>query len=191
MFSSRGALSKIAKFSLKSATRIISERLADRKATVLDFGCGPKGSFTISRNAEYESYDIDRNNKFATYHKLSQIRKVYDVVVLSHVIEHMPPLELDSTLKWLSAHARKIIIATPNGAMLNMGFYDDLTHVRPYSSPDFLFLLSKRFGITEVRYCGLHTKNPLRIFLRSLVAYAYGTYPVIEVLMLADNRKKI
>lgn len=188
MFYGRQEFKKLQKLSLKSGAHLLRDYLSKKKGRVLDFGCG-KGTFKPHKGIQYFGYDIDKTNKLADYHALKEIKDVFDVVVLSHVVEHMAPEELEKTLEWLSRHAREIVIITPASTITGISFFNDITHVKPYSNPDALFLIEKYFRIQNYYYCGLHTLNPIKIFLRSLLAYALNTYPLIEFTVFAKNKR--
>ena len=56
----------------------------------------------------------------------------------SHVLEHLPPLNVYSSLLELDASTRKGGILVLAGPLEWPGFWSDLTHVRPYNPEVFL-----------------------------------------------------
>lgn len=57
----------------------------------------------------------------------------FDVIVLSHIIEHFQYNELKTFLEYYLAYLKEngvLVVATP---ILNDSFYDDYDHVKPYS----------------------------------------------------------
>ncbi len=62
----------------------------------------------------------------------------FDIIHMSHVVEHLQPQELYETLQEIDrccAPGGAVVISTP---VLWEGFYDDLSHVKPYNPAVFL-----------------------------------------------------
>jgi SAM-dependent methyltransferase len=111
---------------------------------VLDFGCGP-GKYLdclaslgcvvtgVDANADYVAKAVNRG--YAAYSPeqwRAQPGRQYDVILLSHVIEHMPPSELDTLVPELCAAVVPdglVVIVTPT---FGERFFHDFSHVRPY-----------------------------------------------------------
>lgn len=117
---------------------------------VLDIGCGTGRYFPLLEEAGCRVVGVDRNESQVEELK-NQGKQVflpedlpagkkYDVILMSHVIEHMEPSVLrdfmDFYLETLKPDG-KIIIITP---VLGERFYYDCTHVRPYY-PQSLWML--------------------------------------------------
>jgi SAM-dependent methyltransferase len=116
---------------------------AGRPLKVLDYGCG-RGTYlrqfqaigheligcdfnpdyvAEARAAGFDAYGPDE--LFSGDHR-------FDVIYLSHLVEHLPPADLVGLVPRLCAllaPAGRLIIITP---MLGERFFHDSTHVRPY-----------------------------------------------------------
>jgi len=112
--------------------------LLKSKRNILDFGCG-NGSFDYS-GFNVDGYDIDKENKFAKFHRLEEINKNYDIVVLNQVIEHMNHKEIFETINFLKNIANEIIFVFPNFWFFGAKYWDDYTHKRPPSTRDIVIL---------------------------------------------------
>lgn len=82
-----------------------------------------------SLNIEFYMHDISKQ-------KISEIKDgVIDLVMLNHVIEHIQNLDFFMTeLKRIMKTESKIYIRTPDIKKVKFSFYDDITHIRPFSS---------------------------------------------------------
>jgi len=122
----------------------IVNKYIDNDSCVLDIGAGD-GSFSkYFKRDDFYLYDGNINNidilkkkyKNVYYGKLPNLpfeNTFFDIIHCSHVIEHLYPEELYETLKEMDRCLKNngyIIISTP---LLWYGFYDDLSHVKPYN----------------------------------------------------------
>lgn len=120
-------------------------------ARILDVGCG-EGRYLVPLSTSHEVLGIDVNQNvvdsltaqgFRAIHaqQLSQITGKFDYIIMSHIIEHLFPLQMlefvDSFVDLLH-EGGALIIATP---LPYSQFFDDYDHVRPYTprSVEFLF----------------------------------------------------
>lgn len=113
------------------------------RPSVLDFGCGNGKYLRLIRDLGCSVVGVDVNPGYVAslreegFDVLSPDALFaedgsFDVVLLSHVIEHIAPAELNELMLKLIRLTRKggtMIIVTP---VLGERFYHDLTHVRPY-----------------------------------------------------------
>lgn len=111
---------------------------------VLDVGCGYGRNLKLLRDAGYEVLGVDVNPitveanrkaglacvSAAEFPSLNEGR--FDVVLMSHIIEHFAPEALlgfiDGYLDRLNAGGH-LIVVTP---LMSPYFYDDFDHVKPY-----------------------------------------------------------
>lgn len=168
----------------------------DREFTILDVGCGyhsPRRAkryfprceyYGIDRNiVELDSSDMDAMEAFyqidLDHDSLDTVPAAsFDVVVMSHVIEH-----LRNGLRVLDALATKVkpggciylefpsaaSLATPRGHRGCLHFSDDSTHVRLYSVQEVAnALLTRDFEIIA----GGRRRDPMRLLLTPIALLA-------------------
>lgn len=154
-----------------SATKEISEFLANIKpGKILDIGCGP-GWILSSLSEEWDKYGIEIS-QFASNHA-SQYGKIhcgtlndyfendFDVVIMNHVIEHIPdPVDAIKKIHTLLKKGGKLILGTPDfdsGAARRYGsnfrLLHDPTHVSLFSADSMHRCLRDHgFKIRHVEY---------------------------------------
>ena len=128
---------------------------------VLDVGCGYGRFLRIAHEAGFDATGVDKNpqiviaNRGAGLRCLSEAefqtaKDQYDVVLMSHVIEHFAPRDLlgfmDGYLDRLRTGGR-LVIATP---LMSDYFYDDFDHVKPYQPAGILAVFGE--GAAQVQY---------------------------------------
>ena len=139
----------------------IANALLKPESVVLDVGPGD-GSFAKYCNRNdffmFEGNPESAKNLKQNYpnSSLGQLPKLpfedsmFDVIHMSHVIEHLQPQEVYDTLKEFDRCCKSggaIVISAP---LLWTGFYDDLSHIKPYPPESFVKYLSK-IGSTATR----------------------------------------
>lgn len=116
---------------------------SEKPLRVLDFGCGRGKYLKLFRSLGCVVVGVDENPEyvqegiaagFPTY-SASDFRAVnggFDVVFLSHVIEHLTPSGLTDLIPALCEYLQaggKLVIISP---VLGERFYYDFSHIRPY-----------------------------------------------------------
>lgn len=130
-------------FYFKEDKKLLS-LIKKQKATILDVGCG-HGRFLkpLSELGHYVvGVDISINQvsklkeigyEVYTPEEFDNVDLTFDYIIMSHIIEHIPPFELigflDMYLDKLK-YGGELIIATP---FLYDEFYDDFDHIKPYT----------------------------------------------------------
>lgn len=115
----------------------------NKNSKILEIGCGYgrvlkliSSNFENITGVDVNQKSID-NLKYQGYtvYNLDEFKKInekYDVLILSHIIEHFNPNDLlkflDNYLAYLKPNGY-IIIATP---LYTKYFYDDFDHIKPY-----------------------------------------------------------
>jgi ubiquinone/menaquinone biosynthesis C-methylase UbiE len=148
---SREPFFQIAKNLLDGSTR---EKVLDIGAgdgTFAEF-CERKDFFLFEGNPETVK-SLSKRFPNVVEGKLPQLPyedEFFDVIHMSHVIEHLQPEDVYKTLKEMDRcckHGGAIVISAP---LLWSGFYNDLSHIKPYPPESFVKYLSK-VGATATR----------------------------------------
>lgn len=120
--------------------------------TVLDIGSGD-GSFhmackkkgLVSHKLDYPEFDAERN--YIMFEP-----KTIDLITLNAVIEHIKdPSHIMTEIYKVLSPKGKVIIRTTNFRMDYKNFYNDVTHVKPYT-PESLKMLLELSGF-KVTFC--------------------------------------
>lgn len=122
--------------------RLALKYLVDRKS-ILDIGCG-RGTF-IRRHAPLRSIGVDWNLTSLQIARQQEQHVIcanaiqlpfdgsaFDGIYCAHLIEHLTPRDAHSLLREMARVLQisgVIVLQTP---LLHRGFFNDLTHVRPY-----------------------------------------------------------
>lgn len=137
--------------------------LHERK-TILDFGAGPGIAASIIQTFFVDSRvyvtDIDESNidrwadrnligevtdiTSATFNRFTLIPDHYDVIVCSHVLEHVDNIRL--TLSQLSSRAKTLILVVPDGHV------DDDSHKRLFDRVSFKGIIDDTLDYTSISY---------------------------------------
>lgn len=132
----------------------------DRPVTVLEIGCGSGWAISY-RHPSIRYIAIDRGSVYRAsleecgieFHEFDVSDKplpladgTVDVVLLIHLIEHIPHIEaFTQELRRILRPHGCIYIRTPNVARVKWRFWDDFTHVRPFT-PNSLDHLMRTYG---------------------------------------------
>lgn len=132
------------------------------KSMVLDIGAG-NGSFAkYCKREDFYLYDGNAesvnslkaefpNSVFGKLPELPFENQFFDLIHCSHVIEHLQPQELYDSLVQMDRVLKIggiLVISTP---LLWEGFYQDLSHIKPYG-----------YFVLEKYLCGAHLENLTR-----------------------------
>ncbi len=136
---------------------------------VLDIGCGYGRYLRTLNRLGVDATGVDVNpeivlaNRAAglqclTLEELEKSTVRYDVLCMSHIIEHFSPRPL---LDFMDHHLDRLtpcghlVLATP---LQSTAFYDDFDHVRPYHPQGLMMVFGE--GVAQVQY---YARNRLRL----------------------------
>lgn len=122
----------------------IAKEVVSKGDRILDIGAG-NGNFANFCEIE-DIYLLDGNQKSVEYLK-TKFRNVtlgnlptlpydsnfFDLIHMSHVIEHLHPHEVYDTIKEMERCCKTGGVLVISAPLLWDGFYDDLSHVKPYN----------------------------------------------------------
>ena len=134
------------------------------KGPILDIGCAT-GNFIALNPEIIEGVDIDDDSLEIAKKRGFRVRKInaqqglmelaenyYEGIYAKHVIEHLPDaLNLLQHSKRILKPGGKAIILTPNWPyMLSRAFYDDYTHLHPFTAKS-LHMAAFDAGFSQVK----------------------------------------
>ena len=165
------------KFYLKSLNNDFEERIfikffqkyINENKSILDVGCGYGRYMKIISKLYPNITGIDVNQKSIndlkrqgfqalSIDEFNKTNTKFDVIILSHIIEHFTPNDLLNFLENYLIHLNNdgyLIIGTP---LLSKYFYDDFDHVKPYHPNGFKMIFENKKS--QVQY---HSKFNLKM----------------------------
>ncbi len=146
--------------------------------TILDFGCGFGQLIIALKNLNLDNvygYDINReaedyckSKNINIFKSLSDISIKFDVIVMSHVLEHIKKDEIIETLKYIRENLLKpqgkLFIIVPN-AQANTGSYwryEDWTHEILFTSGS-IFFVAKAAGFDRIEFLDIDNTENLKL----------------------------
>ena len=181
--------------------RFIRAAISRTGMRILDVGCGYGRNLRALRDAGLEATGVEINPTIVATNRRADLICVtedefkrttgeFDIVLMSHVIEHFAPRDLmvfmDAYLDRLKPGGT-LVIATP---LMSKYFYDDFDHVKPYQPAGLMMVFGA--GSAQVQY---YARNRLKLvdlrFRRAplRISYARSRYvrtPARFALMAAD-----
>ena len=169
--------------------KIIQKKLGRTLSGInIDLGCGDKG-FTeylktidiISYPYDYPSFDIEKDQ---LEHKDGSV----DFVTMNAVIEHIKnPDNIFNEIRRVLKKNGLVFVRTPNWKMDHINFYDDPTHIKPYTPKSLkitfeLYNLKTIFiepGLIEKSWLWWKLPNGIKWLIASLIYK--GTKSIIGV----------
>lgn len=175
----------------------------DHEGKVLDVGCGHGrylrglsgmgiGVTGIEVNQSLIQSNRREGLRCMTPEEFENSEDRYDVVIMSHIIEHFSPEKL---LQFIDYHLDRatpsghLILATP---LMSASFYDDFDHVRPYHPQGIKMVFGE--GVSQVQYQARNRlrlidlwfrRGPFRIHhSRAVLLRKPGRFPVLFVNLL-------
>jgi SAM-dependent methyltransferase len=152
---------------------------------VLDIGCGYGKNMMLLRANGFEVIGIDENPDIVktnleaglnclTLQEFDKTRNTFDVMLMSHIIEHFQPCDL---FKFLDDHLDRlkpgghIIITTPLNSSY---FYHDFDHVKPYHPIGIGMVFGT--GLSQIRFSARNRINLVDLWFRKS-PYRLSFYP--------------
>ena len=153
----------------KNLMKFISSVNLTPEKKILDIGCGYGEKMRLFQSMGLNVVGIDINKDIIqtnlkaglncmTIEEFNETNELYDVLLMSHIIEHFSPSDL---LKFMDHYLDRLklnghlIIATP---LISAYFYDDFDHIKPYQPVG----INQVFGQKneQVQY---HSKNTIKL----------------------------
>jgi len=120
------------------------------KSKILDLGCGTDDFSKTCRKYGYEAEGIDIDRANFEKNKLPYRNESFNVVHFNAVLEHLKkPDNIIWEIKRILKPSGIVIINTPNWQMDYKNFYNDPTHVKPYT-PKSLRNLLEMYGFKVI-----------------------------------------
>lgn len=159
----------------KNLIRFFSKIPRQADMRILDIGCGYGRNIKLLSKLGYNILGVEVNEaivksnnesniKCLTVEEFDKTSELYDVVLMSHVIEHFYPDELlqfmDHYLERLKPGGFLVIVTPLNSPY----FYDDFDHVKPYSPVGINMVFSG--GNAQIKYYGKNKIELVDIWFR-------------------------
>jgi predicted TPR repeat methyltransferase len=171
----------------------------DKEARILDFGCGfgqliqglKAHGYPRVEGADVEVaalmhceanghtvHDVSAGDTF--FHSN---REQFDLIVTQHVLEHIPKIDVVSTVAHLRSLLRpmgRLIVAVPNAQAFTGAYwaYEDFTHQTLYTSGSIYYVL-KAAGFHDIQFLDIDCTaglGPIKTVLRRSLRKLFSTY---------------
>lgn len=148
--------------------RLTSQNIDELR--VADIGCGFGRNLRTLKEAGFHPLGVEINQAIVTTNRgrglecvtreeFFQNKQVFDILIMSHVIEHFSPPDLKEFIDSYLDHLKiggHLIIATP---LMSKYFYDDFDHIKPYHPEGILSV----FGGDENAQVQYYSRNKLAL----------------------------
>lgn len=168
-----------------------AQKVLDNNSSILDVGCGYGRNMKIIKtiirgggvcegvDINKSIVEINRKNGLICYtaDEFKNIKKKYDCIIFSHIIEHFTPNELKDFFEYYLSYLTDgghVIIATP---ILWEGFYWDFDHIKMYHPIGIGMIFGNKDA--QVQYYSTVKLNLVDIWFRKnpyMVHYKKGLY---------------
>ena len=175
----------------------IKNELENKNLNILDYGCGLGQTLQALENDGYTNcygVDIERNAIDLCKNNNLQVEELdlnnlsnpydfkFDVIILSHIIEHIPKNEIINTLIFIKNEFLKdngkLLIAVPNAQSNTDAYwaYEDWTHTTLFTSGSLYYVL-KSAGFQNIEFldidCTLGGKSKIKKLIRKFLLKLY------------------
>ncbi len=174
----------------------IKNELENKDIKILDYGCGLGQVLKALKEEEFTNcYGVDIEKSAIASCKENHLhveeldleklanpfKFKFDVIILSHIIEHIPKDEIINTLSFIKneflADDGKLLIAVPNAQSNTNAYwaYEDWTHTTLFTSGSLYYVL-KAAGFNSIEFldidCSMGDKG-LKRSIRKFFLYLY------------------
>lgn len=183
------------------------QKYSQQDCRVLDVGCGYGKKTRGIATAGYDVLGVEINQQIVavnqqtglnciTVEEFLQNQDLYDVILMSHIIEHFHPSDLKDFMDFYLNRLKVggyLIIATP---LLTEYFYDDFDHVKPYlplgilmvfgnSPTQVQYYSQNKLSLTDLRFRRRHFRLTLvrGKYIRSWVTKFYQVLEFISTVL--------
>lgn len=181
---------------LKKTIEIISKKkeTAIEKLSILDYGCGEGRILKEINKTEYNLTGVEINQDYITAltndgftiytpEKIFNGYLLFDIIIISHVIEHMDPNELYKIIPEICNLLKEngvIIIISP---ILGERFYYDFTHIKPYYPQSIRHIFGQKKSLMSKESLSLIELTDVYFFkdpykTRKWRSYYFGSRPL-------------
>ena len=109
-------------------------KLFSKNSKVLDIGCGGGSLIDIMKKDKIDAKGVDFKDIDLEFQKINEKNNSMDYIICYSLIEHIRnSFHLFSNIKRILKKNGVLIIITPNFKYCYKEFYDDCTHVTPYT----------------------------------------------------------
>jgi len=160
-----------------------------KNSSLLDLGSGDKSFYKVCLEKGVKTQEVDGSQGINfEKDKLSHDNESFDFVFFNAVIEHIyNPDNILSEIHRLLKNNGKLITITPNFRYSFRNFYDDPTHVHPYTPASLEAIMKmNNFKKTNV-YPFLINKSvllwkiPFKFFMASLIPFRNHTFKKLPI----------
>ena len=159
--------------------------LIGKQKKLLDLGSGDGSFYEYCKEIGILAEKSDGSFEHINFEKdkLKFENNVFDFVLMNSIIEHLHnPSNLLIEVKRVLKETGILIVITPNFKYAYRNFYDDPTHVQPYTS-DSLRKILKLMDFTKIQIFpflvnkpALYWKIPFNFFFASIIPFKNHTY---------------
>ena len=182
---------------------------SSKNISILDYGCGYGQNMQALRNEGFKNvYGLDLDEKAINYCKKNNFKVLniaednfneylknknnkFDVIILSHVLEHIPKDDMQSALegiyKLLKANGF-LLIAVPNGQSSTGSYWmwEDFTHQWLFTSGSLKYILFKS-GFSKIKFVDIYCTSGMKLHRMLIKKFLIKTFIKIKTFINRIN----
>lgn len=172
----------------KSSFQAAAEIAAGKK--VLDIGASDRRFGKFCENGGiplkgYETVDIDKKVK-PDYDSIDKVKGKFGIITMFAAIEHMQPELARGLVKKCASISDEMAISTNNIYFPAWGFFDDITHVKPYS-PRTVYAMLREAGFNSIKIFRVYKPGRIPIFIKEIQSRINNQDFCPEILAVASK----